>query len=252
MVLGVIAFGNPFGSPTPSGGAPSGAGSSGAAYGDGTCPTSPPDPLAAGDVRDVTIETELGNIVMRIDSSLAPNATANFVDLIECKYYDGVVFHRLMPGFVIQGGDPDGTGSGPGPGYNIEDDPLTTDYKRGTVAMARSQGPNSQGSQFFIVLSDDADQSLKASQYPYAIMGEVIAGMDVVDQIAAMPNSGGQSGTALDPVAMIRVTVAPAAAGSPSPAAASPAGSASAAPASTISGGPVFSSAPSPSSAPAQ
>ena len=242
VVLGVIAFGNPFGSPAASG-APSGGGASPAAYGDGTCPTSPPAPLAAGDVRDVTIETELGNIVMRIDGALAPNATGNFVELIECHYYDGVVFHRLMPNFVIQGGDPDGTGSGPGPGYNIEDDPLTTDYRRGTVAMARSQGPDSQGSQFFIVLSDSADQSLKASQYPYAILGEVTSGMEVVDQIAAMPNSGGQSGTALDPVEMTRVTAAPATGASPSPAVSglgSPAPSTSNAPASTISGGPVF------------
>jgi peptidyl-prolyl cis-trans isomerase B (cyclophilin B) len=218
----VIAFGNPFGAatPSPSGGATSSAPSA-AGYGDGTCPTSPPGPLAAGDVRDVTIETELGNIVMRIDGSLAPNATGNFVALVECRYYDGVVFHRLMPGFVIQGGDPDGTGSGPGPGYNIEDDPLTTDYRRGTVAMARSQGPDSQGSQFFIVLADDADQSLKASQFPYAILGEVTSGMDVVDQIAAMPSSGGQAGTALDPVAMTRVTVSPAAAASAPPASSS-------------------------------
>ncbi len=155
----------------------------------------------------MTIETELGDIVMRIEGALAPVATGNFVALVECEYYDGVVFHRLMPGFVIQGGDPDGTGSGPGPGYSIEDDPLTTDYRRGTVAMARSQGPNAQGSQFFIVLSDEADAGLKQSPYPYAILGTVTSGMDVVDQIAAMPNSGGQAGTALDPVEMLSVTV---------------------------------------------
>jgi peptidyl-prolyl cis-trans isomerase B (cyclophilin B) len=223
----VIAFGNPFGGPTPSGSAAA-SGSGAGSYGDGTCPTSAPAPLAAGDVRAVTIETEQGEIVIRIDGSLAPNATGNFIALAECEYYDGLVFHRLVPGFVIQGGDPNGDGSG-GPGYTIEDDPLTTDYRRGTVAMARTPDPDSQGSQFFIVLSDDADGSLKQAQYPYAILGEVTSGMDVVDAIAAMPNAGGDSNAALDPVAMTLVTVSTGTAPSASPAT-SPAPGASAAP----------------------
>jgi peptidyl-prolyl cis-trans isomerase B (cyclophilin B) len=233
----VLAFGNPFGAPAggdPSAG-PSGSASSGA-YGDGTCPTSPPAPLAAGDVRTVTIETEQGDIVMRIDGALAPNATGNFIALAECEYYDGLVFHRLVPGFVIQGGDPNGDGSG-GPGYAIEDDPLTTDYRRGTVAMARTPNPDSQGSQFFIVLSNGADEGLKQAQYPYAILGEVTSGMEVVDAIAAMPNSGGQENAALDPVAMTLVTVSTGTAAS-----ASPAGSA----APTSSPAPVSSPATSP------
>ena len=216
----VFAIANPFGgspNPSASGGATQAAVQS---HGDGTCPTSQPTSLAAGQVKTVTIETAKGTIVMRIDGSLAPIATGNFVALVACHFYDGIVFHRLVPGFVIQGGDPAGTGSG-GPGYTIKDDPLNGTYHRGTVAMARTGSPDSQGSQFFIVLSDDANAALTDPSivYPYAIMGEVTSGMDVVDTIAAMPNSGPNSGNqALDPVVMTSVTVADAPTPSASPA----------------------------------
>ena len=213
--IGVLALANPFGGPSAS---PSSAPASRGPVGDGTCPTAQPPPLAPGDVRNVTIETEKGTLVLKIDGALAPIATGNFIALVECEYYDGIGFHRLMPGFVIQGGDPAGDGSG-GPGYEIKDDPVTTVYKRGTVAMARTPFPDSQGSQFFIVLADSANQSLQSAQYKYAILGEVTSGMDVVDAIAAMPNSGGNEGTALDPVIMTRVTVAPPATPTASPAA---------------------------------
>jgi cyclophilin family peptidyl-prolyl cis-trans isomerase len=155
----------------------------------------------------VTLKTELGDIVIKVDGSLSPIAAGNFVALAECGYYDGVVFHRLMPGFVIQGGDPEGTGRG-GPGYTIQDEPITGTYRRGTLAMARTPAPNSQGSQFFIVLDDSAASSLAGANPGYAIFGEVTSGMDVVDQIAAGPNTGGQEGRALEPVAMTSVTVA--------------------------------------------
>jgi len=209
VVAAVIVIGNPFGTPTatPSS-SPVAQATPAASHGDGTCPTSQPASLKAGEAYDVTITTKLGDIVMRIDGALAPIATGNFVALVKCHFYDGIVFHRLMPGFVIQGGDPAGNGSG-GPGYSIQDDPITTTYQRGTVAMARTPAPNSQGSQFFIVLSDDADQSLSGVQYGYAILGEVIQGMDVVDQIATGPNTGGNEGTALDPVVMESVTLTP-------------------------------------------
>jgi cyclophilin family peptidyl-prolyl cis-trans isomerase len=221
VVAGVIALGNPFGAPSPSA---SGEASQAAvaSHGDGTCPTSQPASLAASDVRTVTIQTDKGTIVMRIDGSRAPIATGNFVALAACHYYDGITFHRLVPGFVIQGGDPAGDGSG-GPGYTIKDDPLNGTYKRGTVAMARTAQPDSQGSQFFIVLSDDANAALTNPQnapYPYAILGEVTSGMDVVDTIAAMPNSGDNSGNAaIDPVVMTSVTVTTAAGPTASPAA---------------------------------
>ena len=93
-----------------------------------------------------------------------------------------------MPDFVIQGGDPNGDGTG-GPGYTIPDEQVVGDYGRGVVAMARTSQPNSQGSQFFIVVDDAARPALE--QYrTYVIFGEVVSGMDVVDQIAARPNSG--------------------------------------------------------------
>ncbi len=177
------------------------------------CPTEQPAALAAGDVRELTIETDEGNIVMRIDGSLSPIATGNIVALAECGYYDGVVFHRVVPGFVIQGGDgqfgrspdlvPDIIGSG-GPPYTIQDEPVTTQYKRGTVAMARSSQPNSVGSQFFIVLDDAAAQSLGDPQYNnYQIVGSVTSGMDAVDAIAAAADAELPS----SPVVMNKVTV---------------------------------------------
>ena len=162
------------------------------------CPTAAPAPMAAADTATVTLATSNGDIVIKVTGSLAPQATGNFVALAACGFYDGVVFHRLVPGFVIQGGDGqfgrapnvDTTqvGNG-GPGYTIADDPVTTPYRRWTVAMARTSAPNSQGSQFFIVLDDQAAGALAADNR-YAIMGEVTSGMDTVDAIAAMPNKG--------------------------------------------------------------
>jgi cyclophilin family peptidyl-prolyl cis-trans isomerase len=169
------------------------------------CPTSAPAPMKAGETATVTVETSKGTIVMKIEGDLSPNAAGNFVALAECGFYDGVVFHRLVPGFVIQGGDPTGTGGG-GPGYTIKDEPVKGEYKRGTLAMARTPAPDSQGSQFFVVLDDGAQPALESAR-TYAIFGEVVSGMDVVDAIAAMPNSGEPNNTALDPVSMDKVTV---------------------------------------------
>jgi peptidyl-prolyl cis-trans isomerase B (cyclophilin B) len=204
VVIGVLIIGNPFGSPGPS----ASPGFTGSIYGDGTCPTSQPAALPAGQTRYVTIETEKGNIVIKVDGSLSPIAAGNFVALVDCEYYDGVVFHRtaaLGDGtpFVIQGGDPDGTGSGPGPGYSISDEAVTATYHRGTVAMARTSQPNSQGSQFFIVLDDKAVTALAAAN-TYAIFGEVISGMDVADAI--FQASAGEE-LPVDPVVMDRVSV---------------------------------------------
>jgi cyclophilin family peptidyl-prolyl cis-trans isomerase len=176
-----------------------------AAAGKSGCPSSQPPALASGETRTVTIATGKGTIAIKVEANLSPIAAGNFVALASCGFYDGVVFHRLVPGFVIQGGDPDGTGRG-GPGYTIQDEPVTATYKRGTVAMARTPQPNSQGSQFFIVL-DDAAQSSLAQANTYAIFGNVTAGMDVVDTIAAMPNSGAPNNAAIQPVAMDKVTV---------------------------------------------
>ena len=169
------------------------------------CPTAQPAALPAGETRSVKIETAEGTITLGLEADLSPIAVGNFVALAECGFYDGVVFHRLVPGFVIQGGDPDGTGTG-GPGYTITDEPVTATYQRGTVAMARTRQPNSVGSQFFIVLDDGAEEAL-ASANTYQIIGGVTAGMEVVDEIAALPNSGEPDNRAIEPVPMIKVTV---------------------------------------------
>jgi cyclophilin family peptidyl-prolyl cis-trans isomerase len=180
------------------------------------CPAAQPDPLPAGETRTVTLTTDKGDIAIRITADLSPIAAGNFVTLAECGFYTGVVFHRLVPGFVIQGGDgqfgrvPNVTGDAGmgGPPYTIKDEPVTAQYKRGTVAMARTAAPDSVGSQFFIVL-DDAARDALASYNTYQIIGEVTAGMDVVDAIAAMPNSGQNTGNrALEPLPMTKVTVA--------------------------------------------
>jgi peptidyl-prolyl cis-trans isomerase B (cyclophilin B) len=179
------------------------------------CPTSAPAHAAAGSVATVTAETPKGSIVMKLEADLAPAAVGNFLALARCGYYDDVVFHRLVPGFVIQGGDgqfgksarldKSRVGSG-GPGYTIDDDTVTAVYGRGVVAMARTPQPHSEGSQFFIVLLDGARPSLEAAN-TYAIMGHVTSGMDVVDTIAAMPNGGEPANAAIDPVPMTKVTV---------------------------------------------
>ncbi|HEX5823931.1 MAG TPA: peptidylprolyl isomerase [Candidatus Limnocylindrales bacterium] len=179
----------------------SGAGSSDATGSAAACPTSVPAGLPAGEKRIVTIETAKGKIEITVEANLAPIATANFVALASCGFYDGVNFHRLVPGFVIQGGDPNGTGSG-GPGYTFEDEPVVGDYVRGAVAMANG-GPDTNGSQFFIILDDLTGRLDK----DYSLFGHVTSGMDVVEAIAAMQNAGPPNNEAIEPVAMDRVTV---------------------------------------------
>jgi cyclophilin family peptidyl-prolyl cis-trans isomerase len=186
------------------------------------CPTSAPAAMTSG-TATVTMNTNFGTIVIKVDSSLGPNGAGAFVALARCGYYDNVLFHRVVPGFVIQAGDgqyarlpsfqPDKMGLG-GPGWTIPDDKVTTTYKRGTVAIARSSGANSGASQFFIVLSDSAASSLGASTANnYAIIGNVTAGLNVVDKIAAVPLGGepGSNGQAasmpLIPVVITGTTV---------------------------------------------
>ena len=167
------------------------------------CPTTQPDPLPAGETRTVTIETDLGSMELKIEADLSPIAAGNFVALASCGYYDGVPFHRVVPDFVIQGGDPTGTGTG-GPGYTIKDEAVTGTYGRGTVAMARTADPDSVGSQFFIVLSEKATDAL--SYYnTYQIIGSVTSGMETADKIVVEAK-----GVELppDPVIMTSVTVA--------------------------------------------
>lgn len=134
-------------------------------------------------MHNVTIETNKGTIVIETYDADAPKTVNNFVTLAEKGFYNGTIFHRVIKGFMIQGGDPTGTGMG-GPGYKFEDElnPVTDSYKtgyvRGVVAMANS-GPNTNGSQFFIM---HKDTPLPKN---YSIFGKVISGMDVVDAIAS-------------------------------------------------------------------
>lgn len=134
----------------------------------------------------VTITMENGGVIeIELYPEIAPNTVANFVSLVEAKYYDGLIFHRVIPGFMIQGGDPTGTGTG-GPGYSIVGEFTANGFKndlkheRGVISMARSSALDSAGSQFFIMVED----------YPsldgqYASFGKVLSGMDVVDEIVA-------------------------------------------------------------------
>jgi peptidyl-prolyl cis-trans isomerase B (cyclophilin B) len=169
-------------------------------------PSATPNPVPheapAGDGTAVRLTTDVGDVVIGLYNESAPVAAENFLNLAESGYYDGVGFHRVVPGFVVQGGDPEGTGRG-GPGYGIEDETVVGDYGRGTVAMARTQAPNSQGSQFFFVLDDTAQPALESAR-TYVIFGTVIEGMDVVDAIVEAREP---SDLIEDPVRIISATV---------------------------------------------
>src|SRR3954454_22486376 len=156
-----------------------------------------------------TISTELGDIEIDLFSESAPKASQNFVDLAKKGYYDDVIFHRVIPGFVIQAGDgqhgkksslnPARVGTG-GPGYTFADEPIRGDYERGTLAMANA-GPNTNGSQFFICHQDLTGRLPKN----YTIFGRVTKGLDVVDAIAA--GKTGPQDRPVEPVAITGVTV---------------------------------------------
>lgn len=140
-----------------------------------------------------TMRTSSGTIVLDLFPSEAPKTVNNFVFLSREGFYDGVIFHRIIKGFMIQGGDPTGTGMG-GPGYQFEDEPVTRDYLAGTLAMANA-GPNTNGSQFFIV-HGRADLPKN-----YTIFGQVVSGMDVVDAMANLDVTQGSSGERSTPSA---------------------------------------------------
>ena len=154
-----------------------------------------------------TIATEKGDIEVDLFTNDAPKASQNFVDLAKKGFYDDVVFHRVISGFVIQAGDGEfgkksslnrgrvGTG---GPGYKFEDEPVKGDYVRGALAMANA-GPNTNGSQFFICHQDLTGRLPKN----YTLFGQVTKGLDVVDAIASAADKENPS----DPVAMTKVTI---------------------------------------------
>jgi cyclophilin family peptidyl-prolyl cis-trans isomerase len=156
-----------------------------------------------------TISTDLGDIDVDLFTQAAPKAAQNFIDLAKKGFYDDVIFHRVIPGFVIQGGDGQygkksaldagrvGTG---GPGYKVEDEPIHGDYGRGALAMANA-GPNTNGSQFFICTADLSGRLPKN----YTLFGQVTKGMDIVDQIVNAPRNSRDLPDS--PVAMTKVTI---------------------------------------------
>jgi len=146
------------------------------------------------------IKTSMGDFVIDLFEEDAPDTVNSFVFLAQQKYFDGLTFHRVREGFVIQGGDPKGDGTG-GPGYTTKDEPNEIRNTRGTLAMAKPGGSDSFGSQFFINLKDntslDFDNPSQNRFYPFA---EVVEGMDVVDAIAQVPVELGSSGEVSKPV----------------------------------------------------
>lgn len=152
--------------------------------------------IKAGKAYTAIIHTTVGDITIALSKD-TPVTTNNFVFLSREKFYDGVIFHRVIPGFMIQGGDPTGTGMGD-PGYKFADEKFTGEYKRGTVAMANS-GPNTNGSQFFIM---HADYALPPN---YVIFGTTTSGLETVDKIAAAKT--GQNDRPIEPVSIISIDI---------------------------------------------
>lgn len=144
------------------------------------------------------LDTTLGKIEINLNAKQTPVTVNNFVHLARTNFYTGTVFHRVIKGFMIQGGDPSGNGTG-GPGYKFADEPFSGSYVRGTVAMANS-GPDTNGSQFFIM---QADATLP---HNYVIFGSVASGMDTVDKIATASVTLGDSGEMSKPVSPVAIT----------------------------------------------
>jgi peptidyl-prolyl cis-trans isomerase B (cyclophilin B) len=154
----------------------------------------------------VIVEMENGKqIKLEMDRSAAPNTVDNFLHLASTGFYDGLIFHRVIKGFMIQGGDPEGTGTG-GPGYSIKGEFRANGvqnllkHKRGVISMARSGNPNSAGSQFFIMHQDAPHLDGQ-----YAAFGKVTEGLDVVDEIAGTPTGSGDRPKAPVRIKSVRV-----------------------------------------------
>ena len=152
----------------------------------------------------LVFETSCGSFTVELDTELAPNTSASLVALAREGFYDDTIFHRIVPGFVIQGGDPTQTGTG-GPGYKTVDaPPAGSKYVKGVVAMAKTEveAPGTSGSQFFVVTGDDV-----GLPPDYAIVGEVTEGIDTVERIGALGIPGHPTGAPSQPVVITSVTV---------------------------------------------
>jgi peptidyl-prolyl cis-trans isomerase B (cyclophilin B) len=153
----------------------------------------PTKKLKASKTYTADFVTSCGDFTVTLDVKGSPKTAASFANLVEKGFYDGLTFHRISPGFVIQGGDPQGTGGG-GPGYSVvEAPPQDTAYTRGTVAMAKTQTeePGTSGSQFFVVTAEDASQPPFSLPPDYAVAGKVTKGLDTVQRIAVVPPKAG-------------------------------------------------------------
>jgi peptidyl-prolyl cis-trans isomerase B (cyclophilin B) len=156
----------------------------------------------------VTIVTNCGTFAFALDVAESPKTSASFYSLVKRGFFDGLTFHRVAAGFVIQGGDPTGTGAG-GPGYTVvEAPPKNTQYVLGDVAMAKTQTQpaGASGSQFFIVTAPNVTQSAGLTP-DYALLGKVTSGINVVEKIGALPTNPPQDGAPTSPVVMSSVTV---------------------------------------------
>jgi peptidyl-prolyl cis-trans isomerase B (cyclophilin B) len=165
--------------------------------------TAPSEPLDPSKTYTLTFDTSCGSFTVTLDQKVAPKTAASLVALAKDGYFDETIFHRVVSGFVIQGGDPTQSGSG-GPGYSTVDvPPSDAKYTKGVVAMAKSQAeaPGTSGSQFFVVTGEDA-----GLPPDYAIVGEVTDGMDTVERIDALGVPGGD-GPPSKPVVVSSVAV---------------------------------------------
>ena len=148
------------------------------------------------------INTNRGLIVLELDPQYAPNTVNNFVYLADAQFYDGLLFHRVVPGFIVQTGDPQGNGTG-GPGYKFNDEAVKGSYTKGCVAMANS-GANTNGSQFFICTADDTAKLQKS----YNLFGRVVQGMDVALKIQG-PNPSDPKAQNIKPDQIYHVVIVP-------------------------------------------
>ena len=153
--------------------------------------------LDDGKTHSVAVKTSKGDFTFDLATKTSPCTTASFAGLVDRGFFDGLTFHRIVPGFVIQGGDPEGNGAG-GPGYSVVDKPpADTKYDKGLVAMAKTQTDpaGTSGSQFFVVTGDDTGLTPD-----YAVLGHVTDGMDVVEQIGKLGDANDPSGTPTEKV----------------------------------------------------
>jgi cyclophilin family peptidyl-prolyl cis-trans isomerase len=160
-----------------------------------------PPPMVIDPAKRYTAEvaTSKGTMTIALDAIAAPRTVNNFVFLARWHYYDGIVFHRIIPGFMLQGGDPEGSGRG-GPGYRFDDElPAPGRYEIGSLAMANA-GPHTNGSQFFIVSGPDG----AALPPSYSLFGKVVGGLDVIQAIESV---GSRSGAPSEQVAIESVTI---------------------------------------------